>query len=101
MLGLLNTVSKIFLLFNGCLSDTTKSYDDSYSQDYVLEDNYGLTDIQWLRFGGEYDEDNEWKVYEESSGKLLNFNGIGSFVFLLYFRYCESKILKPIYISRI
>ena len=73
MLGLLNTVSKIFLLFNGCLSDTTKSYDDSYSQDYVLEDNYGLTDIQWLRFGGEYDEDNEWKVYEESSGKLINF----------------------------
>ena len=77
------TVCKIFLLFNCCLSETTKSYDDSYSQDYVLEDNYGLTDIQWLRFGGEYDEDNEWKVYQESSGKLSNFYGIGLFILFI------------------
>ena len=73
MLSSFATVCKIFLLLNGCMSETTEKYDDSYSQDYVLEDNYGLTDIQWLRFGGEYDEDDEWKVYEESSGKHLNF----------------------------
>ena len=84
MLGPFGTLCKIFLLFDCCLSETTKSYDDSDSQDYVFEDNYGLTDIQWLRFGGEYDEDNEWKVYEESSGKLSNFYIIGLFVkFLL------------------
>ena len=82
MLSSFATVCKIFLLFNGCLSETTKSYDDSDSQDYVFEDNYGLTDIQWLRFGGEYDEDNEWKVYEDSSGKLSNFYTIGLFVIL-------------------
>ena len=84
------------------MGETTEKYDDSYSQDYVLEDNYGLTDIQWLRFGGEYYEDNEWKVYEDSSGTLFNFNGIGSFVLFVYtLDIVNLKYLKPKYISRI
>ena len=69
---------KLFILYNGCLSKAISNfyrdynypqdYADSNSQDYVVEDNYGPTDIQWLRFGENYDEDKEWKAYGESLG---------------------------------
>ena len=80
---------KLFILYNGCLSKTISNYDkesffptgdysnpqdytDSDSQDYMMIDNYGPLDIQWLRLGGNYDEDEEWKAYGESSGKLIH-----------------------------
>ena len=79
----------LFILYNGCLSKTISNYDkesffptgdysnpqdytDSDSRDYMIADNYGYTDIQWLRLGGNNDEDEEWKAYGESSGKLFH-----------------------------
>ena len=79
MAGLFTILFKLFMLYNLCSSKTISNYDrdysypqdyaDSNSQDYVLADNYGFTDVQWLRFGGNYDEDAEWNAYGESSGK--------------------------------
>ena len=59
-------IIRICFLLICCSSQT-----DYSPQDYVLEDDYGYIDWQNLRFGGAYDEDKEWKVYEESSGKLF------------------------------
>ena len=65
----------IFILYNKCLSNTSSIYDsepqnsvENDFQDYTLGDDYGYTDVQWLRSAGNYDEDEEWKVYGEPSG---------------------------------
>jgi len=74
----------LFILYNGCFSKTISNYDkesffptgdytnpqdytDSDSRDYMIDDNYGTTYVEWLRLGGNNDEDEEWKAYGESS----------------------------------
>ena len=66
-------IRPIDIIFIICfLCPCFKSQTDYSPQDYVYEDDYGLTDWQNLRFGGAYDEEEEWKVYDgKSSGKVL------------------------------